>query len=51
VTGRVEQGIVRTGDEVEILGIQAPTKTTVTGTGPCLPLLCRKYEAKKCLPK
>ena len=31
VTGRVEQGIVRTGDEVEILGIQAPTKTTVTG--------------------
>ena len=32
VTGRVEQGIVRTGDEVEILGIQAATKTTVTGT-------------------
>ena len=31
VTGRVEQGIVRTGDEVEILGINAPIKTTVTG--------------------
>lgn len=31
VTGRVEQGIVRTGDEVEILGIQTPLKTTVTG--------------------
>lgn len=31
VTGRVEQGIVRTGDEVEIIGIQAPIKTTVTG--------------------
>ena len=34
VTGRVEQGIVRTGDEVEILGLQAPTKTIVTGTRP-----------------
>ena len=31
VTGRVEQGIVRTGDEVEILGINEPLKTTVTG--------------------
>jgi translation elongation factor EF-Tu-like GTPase len=31
VTGRVEQGIVRTGDEVEILGIQTPVKSTVTG--------------------
>ena len=31
VTGRVEQGIVRTGDEVEILGINAPIKTIVTG--------------------
>ena len=31
MTGRVEQGIVRTGDEVEILGIQTPLKTTVTG--------------------
>ncbi|MDS0219732.1 EF-Tu/IF-2/RF-3 family GTPase, partial [Pseudidiomarina andamanensis] len=31
VTGRVERGIVRTGDEVEIVGIQDTTKTTVTG--------------------
>ena len=31
VTGRVEQGIVRTGDEVEIVGINTPIKTTVTG--------------------
>jgi elongation factor Tu len=31
VTGRVEQGIVKTGDEVEIVGIRATTKTVVTG--------------------
>jgi len=31
VTGRVEQGIVKTGDEVEILGIRDSQKTTVTG--------------------
>jgi elongation factor Tu len=31
VTGRVEQGIVNTGDEVEIVGIKDTTKTTVTG--------------------
>ena len=31
VTGRVEQGIVRTGDEIEILGINAPIKSIVTG--------------------
>ncbi len=31
VTGRVERGIVKTGDEVEIVGIRATTKTTVTG--------------------
>jgi elongation factor Tu len=30
-TGRVEQGIVNTGDEVEIVGIKEPTKTVVTG--------------------
>jgi elongation factor Tu len=30
-TGRVEQGIVNTGDEVEIVGIKDPTKTVVTG--------------------
>jgi elongation factor Tu len=31
VTGRVEQGIVKTGDEVEIVGIRPTTKTVVTG--------------------
>ena len=31
VTGRVEQGIVNTGDEVEIVGIKDTTKTVVTG--------------------
>jgi elongation factor Tu len=30
-TGRVEQGVVNTGDEVEIVGIKEPTKTVVTG--------------------
>ena len=31
VTGRVERGIVKVGDEVEIVGIHDTTKTTVTG--------------------
>jgi elongation factor Tu len=31
VTGRIEQGVVHTGDEVEIVGIQDTSKTTVTG--------------------
>jgi elongation factor Tu len=31
VTGRVERGIVKVGDEVEIVGIKPTTKTTVTG--------------------
>jgi elongation factor Tu len=31
VTGRVERGIVKVGEEVEILGIRDPQKTTVTG--------------------
>jgi elongation factor Tu len=31
VTGRVDQGKVRTGDEVEIVGVKPTTKTTVTG--------------------
>ena len=31
VTGRVERGIVKTGDEVEIVGIRDTVKTTVTG--------------------
>src|SRR6187455_970892 len=31
VTGRVERGIVKVGDEVEIVGLRATTKTIVTG--------------------
>ena len=31
VTGRVEQGVVNTGDEVEIIGIRDTQKTTCTG--------------------
>ncbi|KXS53483.1 MAG: elongation factor Tu, partial [Marinobacter sp. T13-3] len=31
VTGRVERGIVKTGDEVEIVGIKDTVKTVVTG--------------------
>jgi elongation factor Tu len=31
VTGRIERGIVRTGDEVSIVGIRDTTKTIVTG--------------------
>ena len=33
VTGRIERGIVKVGDEVEIVGIRATTKTTVHGRG------------------
>jgi elongation factor Tu len=31
VTGKVEQGIVKVGDEVEIVGLRPTTKTVVTG--------------------
>ncbi len=31
VTGRVERGVIKVGDEVEIVGIKPTTKTTVTG--------------------
>ena len=31
VTGRVEQGIVKVGEEIEIVGIRPTTKTTCTG--------------------
>src|ERR1051326_7848222 len=31
VTGRIERGIVKVGDEVEIIGLKATTKTIVTG--------------------
>ena len=31
VTGRIERGTVKVGEEVEIVGLQATTKTTITG--------------------
>lgn len=31
VTGRIESGIVKVGDEVEVVGILSPQKTIVTG--------------------
>jgi len=31
VTGRIERGIVKVGEEVEIIGLRPTTKTTVTG--------------------
>jgi elongation factor Tu len=31
VTGRIERGIVKVGEEVEIVGLQPTTKTTITG--------------------
>ena len=31
VTGRVERGVIRVGDEIEIVGIKPTTKTTCTG--------------------
>ena len=33
VTGRVERGIVKVGDEIEIIGIKETQKTTCTGVG------------------
>jgi len=31
VTGRVETGVVKVGEEIEIVGIKDTVKTTVTG--------------------
>src|SRR3990167_5596746 len=31
VTGRIERGIVKVGEEIEIVGLETTTKTTVTG--------------------
>ena len=35
VTGRVERGVINTGDEVEIVGIKDTQKTTCTGVSRC----------------
>jgi len=39
VTGRVERGIIKVGEEVEIVGIRDTVKTTVTGVEMCRKLL------------
>ena len=39
VTGRIERGIIKVNEEVEILGINEPQKTTVTGVEMCRKLL------------
>ncbi|HCL61722.1 MAG TPA: elongation factor Tu, partial [Rhizobiales bacterium] len=31
VTGRIERGVIKVGEEVEIVGIKPTTKTVVTG--------------------
>ena len=31
ITGRIERGVIKVGEEVEIVGLQPTTKTTVTG--------------------
>jgi elongation factor Tu len=31
VTGRIERGVVKVGEEIEIVGLQPTTKTTITG--------------------
>ena len=46
VTGRVERGIIRTGDEVEIVGIKPTAKTTVTGVEMFRKLLTKVVQVK-----
>ncbi|WP_459919197.1 EF-Tu/IF-2/RF-3 family GTPase, partial [Desulfocicer niacini] len=31
VTGRIERGVIKTGEEIELVGIRDTTKTTCTG--------------------
>ena len=37
VTGKVEQGVIHTGDEVEIVGLRPTQKTTCTGVEMVMP--------------
>ena len=45
VTGKVEQGVIHTGDEIEIVGIRPTQKTTCTGVEMFRKLLDQKVEA------
>jgi elongation factor Tu len=48
VTGRIERGIVKVGDEIEIVGIRPTTKTTVTGIEMFRKLLDRGEAGDNC---
>ena len=49
ITGRIEQGIVRTGDEIELVGIQSkPTKSVVTGGLADEMLMARQASSLSC---
>lgn len=48
VTGRVERGVVLVGDEIEVLGIRDPQKTTVTGVEMFRKLLDRGEAGDNC---
>ncbi|MBS0883835.1 elongation factor Tu, partial [Pantoea sp. JGM49] len=48
VTGRVERGIVKVGDEVEIVGIKATVKSTCTGVEMFRKLLDQGQAGENC---
>ncbi|ERH63523.1 translation elongation factor Tu, partial [Pantoea dispersa EGD-AAK13] len=48
VTGRVERGIVKVGDEVEIVGIKATAKSTCTGVEMFRKLLDQGQAGENC---
>ena len=60
VTGRVERGIVKVGEEIEIVGMKETTKTTCTGVemfrklldhgeaGDNVGVLLQRYKKRRC---
>ncbi|MGG6188212.1 EF-Tu/IF-2/RF-3 family GTPase, partial [Pantoea allii] len=48
VTGRVERGIVKVGDEVEIVGIKDTAKSTCTGVEMFRKLLDQGQAGENC---
>ena len=48
VTGRVERGIVKVGEEIEIVGLKDTTKTTCTGVEMCRKLLDEGRAGENC---
>jgi len=45
VTGRIERGVVKVGEEIEIVGIRPTVKTTCTGVGNVQEVLTRARPA------